>query len=236
VARRGLKVTSVEAVPNQVFLGVPWFTIRPKYERMVERLRTKSPLSFVIVGRGDAQDAEDLLEIIKERLTASSYAVFDATGGNANVSLEFGFAEAHDIPRALYYSTHKAAHKGRKDFPIIADLAGKRRNQYTQEAKLLKLLQELSARHPYAVRFERFLRTTFARWSKGDKKRARALCLKIIHCLDGVREVRRADIVQRLLADVSRYDRREIDQMILTMHQKGLIQSQQGPHARVRVA
>jgi len=52
------------------------------------------------VGRGDSQEAQDLLDVIKERLFPSSLAVFDATGGNANVSLEFGLAEANEIPCA----------------------------------------------------------------------------------------------------------------------------------------
>src|SRR5215831_14181306 len=83
-------------IPNQVFLAIPWKTIRPKYESAVARLRKQFPLSFVIVGRGDGQDAADLFEVIKTKVLASSWALFDATGGNANVSLEFGFSEAHD--------------------------------------------------------------------------------------------------------------------------------------------
>ena len=39
------------AIPNQVFLGLPWKTVRPKYERITQKLRKKYPLSFVIVGR-----------------------------------------------------------------------------------------------------------------------------------------------------------------------------------------
>ena len=113
------------AVPNQVFLGIPWKTIRPKYDGIVEKLKKTFPISFVIVGRDQNQDAEDLLEVIKKRLQTSSYAIFDGTGGNANVSLEFGFAEANDIPRALYLSVHGAAKKATKESPIIADLAGK---------------------------------------------------------------------------------------------------------------
>ena len=52
------------------------------------------------MGRGDSQEAQDLLDVIKERLFSSSLAVFDATGGNANVSREFGLAEANEIPCA----------------------------------------------------------------------------------------------------------------------------------------
>ena len=224
-----------DTIPNQVFLALPWKAVRPRYESIVERLRTKSPLSFVIVGRNDKQDAEDLLEVIKNRVAASSYAIFDATGGNANVSLEYGYAEALDIPRILYLSTHGAARRTSADAPIIADLAGKRRNQYKQENALSRLLHEFSREHAYTVRFERFLQDSFKSRQPGQKKRLRALALKVIHSLDGARQVRRADIVQQLQADVSRYTPDEIDDMIKRLHKSKLVRSQQGPHARVHV-
>lgn len=113
-----------------------------KYERCVSYFRSRSALSFIIVGRSDSQDAKDLLELIKERLRSSSYAVFDATGGNANVSLEYGYAEALDMKRVLYVSTHGAGRRTSSDPPIIADLAGKVRNHYKQEEGLKRLLGE----------------------------------------------------------------------------------------------
>src|SRR6516162_9301997 len=119
--------TRPDVIANQVFLAIPWRGVRPRYEHCADYLRSRSPLSFVIVGRADSQNADDLLEVIKERIESSSYAVFDATGGNANVSLEYGYAEALDIPRALYVSTHGRANPASLDPPIIADLAGKRR-------------------------------------------------------------------------------------------------------------
>src|SRR3989304_1091363 len=139
-------------IPNQIFLAIPWKSPRPKYEKAIGSLRSRSPLSFVIVGRSDSQDAEDLLEVIKERLESSSYAIFDATNGNANVSLEYGYAEALDIPRVLYVSTHGRAKKSASDAPIIADLAGKRRNQYKQEVALHRLLGDFSRNHSYTIR------------------------------------------------------------------------------------
>jgi hypothetical protein len=228
--------TQPDVVANQVFLAIPWKGTRPKYENCVDDLRTRSPLSFVIVGRADSQNADDLLEVIKERLEGSSFAIFDASGGNANVSLEYGYAEALDIPRALYVSTHGHVAKASSDPPIIADLAGKRRNHYKQEAALLRLLREFSNDHPYTIRFERFLVDTGKRADKGTKKRNRALALKIIHALDGQNNVRRADIVQQLLADQSRYSATEVDSMISKLHNHRLIQSQQGPYARVQIA
>lgn len=223
------------AVPNQVFLGVPWKTVRPKYERIIEKLRKTFPISFVIVGRDQNQDAEDLFEVIKKHLLTSSYAIFDATGGNANVSLEFGFADANDIPRALYLSTHAASKRASKESPIIADLAGKKQNRYAQEAALEKLLRQFCKNHAYTKRFEQFLNTSSRRRSKGDKKRLRSLCVKIVHRLDGDGKARRADVVQDLQADQSQYTREEIDDMILRMHQNELIESIQGPYSTVTV-
>jgi hypothetical protein len=223
------------AIPNQVFLGLPWKTVRPKYERIAETLRKTFPLSFVIVGRADTQDAEDLLQTIKNRILSSSFAIFDATGGNANVSLEFGFAEANGVPRALYLCTHGASKRATKESPIIADLAGKRQNRYAQAESLEKLLRQFSAAHSYTKRFEKFLTNTFRRRSKGDKKRLRSLSLKVVHQLDGDGKARRADVVQHLLADVSRYDRGEVDDMILKMHNAGLVTSIQGPYSTVTV-
>jgi hypothetical protein len=222
-------------IPNQVFLAIPWKTVRPKYEKAVDALARKYPLHFVIVGREPSQDAEDLLEIIKQRLLASSYAIFDASGGNANVSLEYGFAEAHDIQRALYYCDHGAAKKAAKDAPIIADLAGKRRNHYKQEAALKKLLTEFCAGHPYTKRFEQFVRSKFKSRSAGAKRTARTMALKVIRCLDGDGTARRTDVVQRLLADNPKYRQNDVDRMILAMHQDGLVLSIQGPHSTVTV-
>jgi len=103
--------TKREFIPNQIFIGLPWKNVRPKYEHILPKLEKQYPLHFTIVGRDDGQGAENLLEIIKQRIASSSYAVFDATGGNANVSLEYGYAEGLEVPRAIFLSAHKASQK-----------------------------------------------------------------------------------------------------------------------------
>lgn len=188
----------------------------------------------MIVGRADDQDAQDLLDVIKGKLESSSYAIFDATGGNANVSLEYGYAEAKNIPRALYFSSHKSSHKS-KDPSIISDLAGKRRNQYSNEQRLRSLLLKFSKKHPYVVRFEKFLSTEFRRKTKGEKKRRRALALKTVHVLDGQSDVRRDDLVQNLQADISGYSDPEIGDMLKRMQKKRLIYVERGRYSRVSV-
>lgn len=230
---KGAREGRAQVISNQVFVGAPWHRVRPKYERIISGLRTRFPLSFVIVGRQDGQDAADLLTTIKDRIGTSSYAVFDATGGNPNVSLEFGYAEAMDIDRALYFSTHAATKQRSQDTPIIADLAGKRRNQYAQEKGLQKLLVQLCRDHDYTTRFEKFLQRGYGRAGKGKKKRARALALKTIHALDGAASRRRDDVVQSLLTDQSGYTRSEIEQLIKKMRDAGLIRSVQGPYSRL---
>lgn len=222
-------------IPNQVFIGLPWKNVRPKYDRAIDWLLARSPLSFVIVGRGDDQDAQDLLEIIKSKLEGSSYALFDATGSNPNVSLEYGYAEAKNIPRALYLSSHKAAHRSR-DPSIVSDLAGKKRNHYSNEQKLRGLLLDFSKKHPYSVRFEKFLAQESRSTKKGEKKRFRALALKAVHVMDGQGGVRRDDLVQSMRADQSGYSDQEIDQAIRKLHKRRLIYVEPGRYSSVSVA
>src|SRR5690348_5774276 len=96
-------------IPNQVFVGLTWKNVRPRYEKVFECLKLKFPIYFAIVGRDDGQSADDLFTVIKNRIDSSSFAIFDATRGNPNVSLEYGYAEGKGIERAIYLSTHKGA-------------------------------------------------------------------------------------------------------------------------------
>lgn len=229
------RISRRDVIPNQVFVGCPWKTVRRKYEAVIQSLSKKYPLSFVIVGRDSSQEAEDLLEIIKTKLTSSSYAVFDATGGNPNVSLEFGFADATDIPRALYISSRKAAASSTDQSPIISDLAGKRRNAYKTEKSLNRLLSLFSKNHNYTKQFEKCLHLNFRKLSKGEKKRNRALALKLVHCLDGVDKLRRADAVQTLLTLGQGYSEVEIDRVITMLNKSRLLICEPGRYSRLRM-
>src|SRR6266849_1584088 len=186
---------------NQVFVGLPWKNVRPKYERIIHTLEKKYPLYFTIVWRDDNHDAKALFEVIKGRIGSSSYAVFDATGGNANVSLEYGYAEGIEVPRAIFLSAHKAAQKASSSgAPIISDLTGMRRVQYKTEATLALELNRLCREHDYTKRFEKALRKILKNKSKGGKKRGRALALKLVRALGGKAQMRRAELVQHLQA------------------------------------
>ena len=148
-----------ETISNQVFIGCPWKTVRPKYERLSDALNKKYPVSFIIIGREREHRAEELLGIIKSALESSSKAIFDATSSNANVSLEFGYAEAKGIESAIYLCTHgRTGGKGAAT-AIISDLAGMRRKDYKNETGLRRLLSEFCQNHPYTTRFEKLMRS-----------------------------------------------------------------------------
>jgi len=220
-------------IPNQVFVGLPWKTVKAKYERIIPELAKKYPLYFTIVGRDDNQDAKALFEVIKGRITSSSYAVFDATGGNANVSLEYGYAEGVDIPRAIFLSSHKSAQKVSAGDPIISDLTGMRRIQYKTESQLETELRKLCRDHDYTKRFEKALDKILRSKSKGLKKSGRALALKLVKALGGKDQMRRAELVQHLQAQD--YSEKEIDAMLKGLHTSGVLTCAPGRYSDVRV-
>lgn len=222
-----------EFVPNQVFIGLPWKNVRARYERAINKLEKKYPIHFVIVGRDDGQDADDLFVLIKDRIAASSYAIFDATGGNANVSLEYGYADGIEVPRAIFLSTHKAAQSS-DGSPIISDLSGKRRVHYKTEKGLLSELDKFCRSHSYTVRFEKALSTALRNYTKGNKKSARSLAIKRVHGIDGRDEVRRPELVQTLQAE--NYADAAIEGMLHDLHGAGVIKCSMGRHSRVSVA
>ena len=198
----------------------------------MNRLELRFPLHFTIVGKNDGQSADDLFEIIKSRIGESSVCIFDATGGNPNVSLEYGYAEGLDIDRIIYVSTHKAA-SVTSGSPIISNLGGKRRVQYKTEQSLFSHLETFSRGHDYTLRYEKFVKSAFARLKKGGKKSSRTLALKVIHAIDGVENRRHDDLVQRVQA--SDYGEVEVREMIRKLHSAGLVNAEVGRYSRVRV-
>lgn len=218
-------------IPNQIFVGLPWKNVRKKYERIIHKLESKYPLYFAIVGRNDGQNAEDLLNIIKQSIDSSSFAIFDATSGNANVSLEYGYAEGKDIQRAIFLSAHKAAAKTSAISPIISDLTGKRRVQYKTEKSLTTELHKFCREHPYTKRFERALSKILKGKSKGEKKSARTLAIKVVRALDGKPKTRRADLIQNLQA--LNYNDNVAEEMLTDLHKARLIECTVGRYSDV---
>lgn len=221
-----------QIVPNQVFIGCPWKTVRKKYVAITDSLKKKFPTHFVIIGSEVSNSAEDLLNFIKSKLETSSGTIFDVTGGNPNVSLEFGFAEGRNMQSALYMSTHgKSA--GRAS-TIISDLAGKRRKEYKNENSLHRLMTDFCKAHPYTIKFEKALRALMKDMTKGEKKSYRAASLKIIHYFDGKDVVRRDDLLQDIAA--MNYSEDDVDSWIKKLHAKKLIKVSKGRYSEVSIA
>ena len=229
------RALSKEVVQNQVFIGCPWRIVRKKYLDITEELKKKFPLHFVIVGSEVAHTAENLLSFIKTKLETSSTAIFDVSGGNPNVSLEFGFAEGRNIESSLYISTHGKS-QAKSSSSIISDLAGKRRKEYQNEKSLSRLLSEFSKFHPYTIKFEKGMRVLMKNFSKGEKKSHRALSLKIIHHFDGKDVVRRDDLLHAVTAMNDKYTDNIVDDWLKKLHAQGLIKVTVGRYSEVVIA
>lgn len=230
-----IKKPTKKIIPNQVFIGCRWTPERVKYTKILEKLKVSSPISFIIIGQDRAeQEAVELLALIKEKLSTSSFAIFDATGGNANVSLEYGYAEGGNIPCAIYLSEHENSKKKSNAGIIISDLAGKKRNVYKNKTGLERLLRTFVENHSYSKEFNACLKKGLRnKKKKGEKKRYRALCLKIVHFIDEKEEVRRSDLVQAVLEG---YKESQINEMLSLLHKNNLIIVSTGRFSTVSIS
>lgn len=225
---------SKDVVPNQVFIGCPWKTVRKKYVELREEIKKRFPVHFVIVGSEVGHSAEDLLNYIKSRLETSSGAIFDVSGGNPNVSLEFGYAEGRNIESALYISTHGKS--GRSTSSIISDLAGKRRKEYKNENSLARLVSEFCKNHPYTIKFEKAMKVLMSDFEKGEKKSYRALSLKIVHYFDDKETVRRDDLLHAVTAMNANYSEDIVNAWLKKLHAQKLIKVTKGRYSDVVIA
>ena len=41
-------MTKRSVIPNQIFIGCPWKTIRSKYSKFIDNINKKFPLSFIM--------------------------------------------------------------------------------------------------------------------------------------------------------------------------------------------
>ena len=113
-----------QVVPNRLFLAYQWHIYRPVFEQVCADLHKTYPVYFYAVGRPAGQPAEALFDKIKTVLLSSTAAIFDASRGNANVSLEYGLAHfISDLQTYLVIDQHTMPNQVNVGTPIIADLA-----------------------------------------------------------------------------------------------------------------
>ena len=154
---------------EQVFIGCPYRpTFRRTYQRLKRELEAESPLQFVLADTAAITSRDSLLDHITVLIRESASCVFDASGGNPNVSLEVGIAHAFGADFILTLSTRAASRRrgaggtrraadGGK--AILADLQGRNRIEYRSYAGLKKqLVDRYLRRLPYWKRWEEFRR------------------------------------------------------------------------------
>ena len=152
---------------HQVFVGCPFLkAIRKNYDRLKSDLEKESPLHIVLADTASITSTDYLLEHITTLIRESAGCIFDATGGNPNVSLEVGIAHAlpADFLLALYTrkprtqrDAQEALEREGEVRPIISDLQGRNRIEY-KTYKVLK--QQAMSRYlsqlPYMRRWIEF--------------------------------------------------------------------------------
>jgi len=148
-------------VPNRIFLAYQWHIYRSIFEKACASLHRTSPVYFYALGRPKGQPAEALFEKIKAILLSSTAAVFDASRGNGNVSLEYGLAQfIPDLQCYLVIDQHTLPNQVNVGTPIISDLAGSTQNRWDfgNAETLLTHLKAIAENHPYNKRFKRYCR------------------------------------------------------------------------------
>ena len=160
--------------PYQIFIGCPFAReVRSSYDRLKREVDLETPLSLVLADTVGISSSNYLLESITTLIRESVSCIFDATGGNANVSLEVGIAHTVPVDFLLTMRTRKPSAKTevreagqpgtREVRTIISDLQGKNRIEYKEYGGLKKQLDTRYFSHlPIMKRWH-----TFSRQNKG---------------------------------------------------------------------
>lgn len=151
--------------PQQVFIGCPFSNpIRKNYDRFKRDVEKETPLHVVLADTTAVSSTDYLLEHITTLIRESSGCIFDASGGNPNVSLEVGIAHALPADFILTFYTRKRRTPAEKALqsagetkPIISDLQGRNRIEYKQYAALKdELMRRYLGGLHYMERWKRF--------------------------------------------------------------------------------
>ena len=155
----------------QVFIGCPFRApIRKNYDKLKAELERDTPLHVVLADTTAISSTDYLLEHITSLIRESAGCIFDATDGNANVSLEVGVAHALPADFVLTLYTRRPRTKEQRAAesvlsregeikPIISDLQGRNRIEYkTFRALKQQLMERYLSTLPYMRRWNNFRR------------------------------------------------------------------------------
>jgi len=201
-------------------LAYQWHIYRSAYEKVCAELHKTYPIYFYAVGRPAGQPAEALFEKIKAVLLSATSAIFDASRGNANVSLEYGLAHfVPNLPTFLLIDQHVLPNQINAGTPIISDLAGSTSNRWNiQDVSTLKEhLAAIAENHAYTKRFKRYCR------DRGFRAGQFRVPLKVIRVFDEREQMLRRELVDQLQAEWRSKPLKDIEKLLADMHKGGLI-------------
>lgn len=215
---------------NQIFVGYPWKTYKAHWEKTLGALHKRSPLYFVAIGRKPGQPASQLLNTILKSIDRSSYAFFDASAGNPNVALEYGYARATMSEEDIYlFRDENATSATGPGSPIISDLAGSVANHYAlNDSKLEEAIREITAGHPYVKRFERFCSR------RSYKGGTRQFLVRILRQLDGKPSILRRELLDNLIHETKKTEA-YIANYLKELHKGGLVTVSKGNEFSSRI-
>ncbi len=215
---------------NRIFVAYPWRIYRAMWENLIAEWHKRYPLHFMAIGRDPGQPAAELLAKILDALDHSSCAFLDASGGNPNVSLEYGYAKSIMSENDIYlFLDQHSSTSSNPGSAIISDLAGTFANQYTLDDKRLKeSVEAIIFRHPYNRRFQQFCRQ---RRYKGGPRR---FLIRILRQLDGQDSILRRELLDRVTHE-SRKSESYVDGYLKELHRGGLITITRGNEYASRI-
>jgi hypothetical protein len=218
---------------NRLFVGYPWKTYRAHWEKALSDIHKRSPLHFMAIGREPGQPAAQLVTHILQTIDRSTIAIFDASAGNPNVALEYGYARATLEEAAIYlFIDENATASSGPGSPIISDLAGAVANRYAlNDSRLKDTVETIAKQHPYNRRFERFCRQ---RKYKGGTRR---FLVRLIRQLDGKDSILRRELIDNVTHE-SHKPEAYVGKYIKELHEAGLITVSRGNEfsSRIQIA
>jgi len=216
-------------IANRVFVGYPWNPYKNMWETRIADLHKRYPLHFLAIGRETGLPAKQLLTNIMNALDSSSMALFDASTGNANVSLEYGYFRAQRGEDSALLFRDEDAKVPAGQSPIISDLAGAVANHYKLTDNRLKAaLEAFSERHAYVRRFVKFCRQR--RYRGGTRK----FLVRMIRHLDGRDSVLRREFLDDLVHE-TRKSEAYLEKFLRELHEAGLVTVTRGNKHSSRV-
>lgn len=220
-----------EQSANRVFVGYPWKTYRAHWESAIGKLHKSTPLHFMAIGRDVGQPAAQLLTKILQAVDRSTMVMFDASAGNPNVALEYGYARAiFDDSEIYLFLDENATSASGPGSPIMSDLAGTVANRYAlNDSRLRDTLLSITKNHPFSKRFDRLCR--LRKYKGGTRK----FLIRILRQLDGQSSVLRRELIDNLVHESGKTEK-YIEDYLKVLHKGGLITVSRGNEFSSRIS